>query len=172
MKFYISSGVDRKRNDLFMKENELRKNKILIVEDEEPIAKMISMNLKVAGYDVSIIYDGDEAAKCLEEIHDYDMALLDVMLPGMDGSALFEVVKKYNIPVIFLTAKDDIGSKIQGLQSGAEDYIVKPFEMLELMVRMEKVLERTKKSSEIIRILDLEINFLEHSQKKWCGDFA
>ena len=149
-----------------MKENELRKNRILIVEDEEPIAKMISMNLKVAGYDVFIIYDGEEAAKFLEENHDYDMALLDVMLPGMDGFALFEVVKKYNIPVIFLTAKDDIASKVQGLQSGAEDYIVKPFEMLELMVRMEKVLERTQKSSDIIRVLDLEINFPEHTVRK------
>ena len=113
-----------------MKENESVKNKILVVEDEEPIAKMISMNLKVEGYDVSIIYDGDEAAESLEENHDYDIVLLDVMLPGMDGFALFDVVKKYDIPVIFLTAKDDIGSKIQGLQSGAEDYIVKPFEML------------------------------------------
>lgn len=149
-----------------MQEKELGKNKILVVEDEEPIAKMISMNLKVAGYDVSIIYDGEEAANSLEEKHDYDIALLDVMLPGMDGFALFEVVKKYEIPVIFLTAKDDIGSKIQGLQSGAEDYIVKPFEMLELMVRMEKVLERTKKSSDVIRVLDLEINFLEHTVRK------
>ena len=70
------------------------------------------------------------------------------------------------IPVIFLTAKDDIGSKVQGLQSGAEDYIVKPFEMLELMVRMEKVLERTKRLGDVIRILDLEINLLEHTVRK------
>lgn len=149
-----------------MKENEARKNKILVVEDEESIAKMIAMNLKVAGYDVTIIYDGDEANRHLEKENNYDIALLDVMLPGMDGFALFEVMKRYKIPVIFLTAKDDIGSKVYGLQGGAEDYIVKPFDMLELMVRMEKVLERTKKSSDIIRILDLEINFLEHCVRK------
>ena len=79
---------------------------------------------------------------------------------------MFEIVRSYEIPVIFLTAKDDINSKIQGLQGGAEDYIVKPFDMLELMVRMEKVLERTKKLSDVIRILDVEINFLEHSVRK------
>lgn len=149
-----------------MKDNEVKQNRILIVEDEISIAKMISMNLKVAGYDVTMFHDGGEAAEGLETEHEYDIALLDVMLPGMDGFALFEVVKSYGIPAIFLTAKDDIGSKVQGLQGGAEDYIVKPFEMLELMVRMEKVLERTKKSSDVIYVLDLEINFLEHTVRK------
>lgn len=149
-----------------MKDNEGKQNRILIVEDEISIAKMISMNLKVAGYDVTMFHDGKEAAEELEAEHEYDIALLDVMLPGMDGFALFEVVKSYGIPAIFLTAKDDIASKVQGLQGGAEDYIVKPFEILELMVRMEKVLERTKKSSDVIHILDLEINFLEHTVRK------
>lgn len=141
-------------------------NRVLIVEDEISIAKMIAMNLKVAGYEPRMFHDGREAAEALEEEHDYDIALLDVMLPGMDGFALFEIVNSFEIPVIFLTAKDDINSKIQGLQGGAEDYIVKPFDMLELMVRMEKVLERTKKLGDIIRILDVEINFLEHTVRK------
>ncbi len=141
-------------------------NRVLIVEDEISIAKMIAMNLKVAGYETRMFHDGREAAEALEEEHDYDIALLDVMLPGMDGFALFEIVNSFEIPVIFLTAKDDINSKIQGLQGGAEDYIVKPFDMLELMVRMEKVLERTKKLGDIIRILDVEINFLEHTVRK------
>lgn len=144
----------------------MAQNRVLIVEDEISIAKMIAMNLKVAGYGTKMFHDGREAAKALEEEHAYDIALLDVMLPGMDGFALFEIVRSYEIPVIFLTAKDDINSKIQGLQGGAEDYIVKPFDMLELMVRMEKVLERTKKLGDVIRILDVEINFLEHSVRK------
>lgn len=144
----------------------MEQNKVLIVEDEISIAKMIAMNLKVAGYGTKIFHDGREAAEALEEEHAYDIALLDVMLPGMDGFDLFEIVRTYEIPVIFLTAKDDINSKIQGLQGGAEDYIVKPFDMLELMVRMEKVLERTKKLGDVIRILDVEINFLEHSVRK------
>lgn len=144
----------------------MSQNKVLIVEDERSIAKMIAMNLKVAGYETTMFHDGAEAAGALEEEHGYDIALLDVMLPGMDGFNLFEVIKSYDIPVIFLTAKDDINSKVQGLQGGAEDYIVKPFEMLELMVRMEKVLERTKKLSDVVRILDIEINFLEHTVRK------
>lgn len=141
-------------------------NKVLIVEDEISIAKMISMNLRVAGYDITMFHDGREAAEALRKEHAYDIALLDVMLPGMDGFALFEVVKSYEIPAIFLTAKDDIGSKVQGLQGGAEDYIVKPFEMLELMVRMEKVLDRNKKLGDILHVLDIEINLAEHTVRK------
>lgn len=144
----------------------MAQNKVLIVEDEVSIAKMIAMNLKVAGYDTTIFHNGKEAAEALEENQDYDIALLDVMLPGMDGFSLFEIVDTYRIPAIFLTAKDDINSKIQGLQGGAEDYIVKPFEMLELMVRMEKVLERTKKLSDSIRILDVEIDLQKRTVHK------
>ena len=144
----------------------MAKNRVLIVEDEIAIAKMIAMNLKVAGYDIVMFQDGKEAAESLESDHAYDMALLDIMVPGMDGLELLPVVKGYGIPVIFLTARDDIGTKVQGLRDCAEDYIVKPFEMLELMVRMEKVLERTKKNSDIIQILDLEINLAEHTVRK------
>lgn len=144
----------------------MTQGRVLIVEDEISIAKMIAMNLKVAGYDVTMFHDGGEVAEAVRENSDYDIALLDVMLPGMDGFALLDLVRTYEIPVIFLTAKDDIGSKVQGLQGGAEDYIVKPFEMLELMVRMEKVLERTKKLSDRICILDMEINLLEHTVRK------
>lgn len=141
-------------------------NRVLIVEDEISIAKMIAMNLKVANYDTVIFYDGNEAAEALTEEHDYDIAILDIMLPGMDGFALLELLKSYGIPVIFLTAKDDIGSKVQGLRDGAEDYMVKPFDMLELIVRMEKILERNNRLSDVITILDMEINFTEHTVRK------
>lgn len=138
-------------------------NRILIVEDEIAIAKMISMNLTVAGYETNMFHDGAEAERALEGDYSYDLALLDVMVPGKDGFELLEVMNRYDIPVIFLTAKDDVSSKIQGLKGGAEDYIVKPFEMLELLVRIEKVLERTNKLSNVIKILNMEINFEEHS---------
>lgn len=128
----------------------MMKNRILIVEDEEAIARMIAMNLKVANYDTTIYQDGLEAEQGLEADHSYDLALLDVMLPGKDGFALLETMKHYQIPVIFLTAKDDVGSKIQGLTGGAEDYIVKPFEILELIVRIEKVLSRTNQIPQVI----------------------
>lgn len=144
----------------------MSKNRILIVEDEEAIAKMISMNLRVANYDTQIFLDGAEAEEKLEECHDYDLALLDIMLPGADGFELLERMKQYEIPVIFLTAKDDLDSKIHGLKGGAEDYIVKPFEVLELMVRIEKVLARSNKLGNIIKILDMEINMEEHTVRK------
>lgn len=140
----------------------MNKNRILIVEDEEAIAKMISINLKVSNYDTEIFYDGEEAAQSLLQDSKYDLALLDVMLPRKDGFELLEVMKAYKIPVIFLTAKDDVSSKIQGLKGGAEDYIVKPFEILELLVRIEKVLERENKVDGKIIIDDVEINLNEH----------
>lgn len=144
----------------------MAKNRILIIEDEEAIAKMIAMNLRVANYETWIYQDGLEAELGLQEDHMYDLALLDVMLPGKNGFELLEDMKRYDIPVIFLTAKDDLDSKIQGLTGGAEDYLAKPFEILELMVRMEKVLERRNKLEPVIRILDMEINMEEHTVRK------
>ncbi len=144
----------------------MSKNRILIVEDEAAIAKMIAMNLGVSNYETQVYFDGKEAAFALEEDHAYDLALLDVMLPGMDGFELLDVMKRYGIPVIFLTAKDDLASKIQGLKGGAEDYIVKPFEVLELLVRIEKVLNRSNKLNHVIKILNMEINFEEHTVRQ------
>ena len=144
----------------------MQKTRILIVEDETAIAKMIAMNLRVANYDAVIYEDGAEAAKGLEQDHAYDLALLDVMVPGMDGFTLLPIVREYGIPVIFLTAKDDLASKIQGLKGGAEDYIVKPFEVLELLVRIEKVLARTKPEEHTLSVLNLEIDFEQHTVRQ------
>lgn len=159
---YIFSNNTVKRNGVVI----MSKNKIIVVEDEEAIAKMIAMNLRVANYETAVFYDGGVAAQSLKENHDYDLALLDVMLPGMDGFSLLEMMKSYKIPVIFLTAKDDLDSKIAGLKGGAEDYIVKPFEVLELLVRMEKVLERTNRLESCLKVLDMEINLEEHTVRQ------
>lgn len=159
---YIFSNNTVKRNGVVI----MSKNKIIVVEDEEAIAKMIAMNLRVANYETAVFYDGGAAAQSLKENHDYDLALLDVMLPGMDGFSLLEMMKSYKIPVIFLTAKDDLDSKIAGLKGGAEDYIVKPFEVLELLVRMEKVLERTNRLESCLKVLDMEINLEEHTVRQ------
>lgn len=142
------------------------KNRVLVVEDEVAIANIISLNLNVANYDVRVFHDGLEAVQSLEDDNRYDIALLDIMLPGVDGFGIMEKLKIYDVPVIFLTAKDDISSKVQGLKGGAEDYIVKPFEVLELLIRMEKVLERSNKVAKVINFLDFEINAEEHSIKK------
>ena len=140
--------------------------RILIVEDEEAIAKMIAMNLRVAGMEPVIFGDGLEAEQSLPKDHEYDLALLDVMVPGRNGFELLEAVKPYGIPALFLTAKDDLPSKLTGLTAGAEDYIVKPFEMLELLVRMDKVMERHSRSAGVLLLGELEINLREHKVRK------
>lgn len=137
-------------------------NRILVVEDDTAISELICMNLEVTGYEVVPVLDGNEVEGTLEKEEDFDLALLDIMLPGKDGFELLGVMKEHGISVIYITAKADVNSKIKGLRSGAEDYIVKPFEVLELLVRVEKVLERTGKQKEIIQVKDLEIHLSEH----------
>lgn len=133
------------------------KGKILVIEDEPAINDLICMNLEAADYVPVPFMDGDVFATHLEEKSDYDLALLDVMLPGKDGFYLLPLLQAKGIPVIFLTAKGDLASKVKGLKDGAEDYLVKPFEMLELLVRIEKVLRRTGSLKECIHIKDVTI---------------
>lgn len=141
--------------------------RILVLEDEEAIASMIAMNLRAAGMDPVVFHNGLLAQRSLGADHAFDLALLDVMVPGRNGFQLMESLQPYGIPVIFLTAKDDLNSKLTGLTGGAEDYIVKPFEVLELLVRIDKVLARTAGASgEVLRVLDMEINLGEHQVRK------
>lgn len=136
--------------------------RILVLEDEEAIANMIAMNLRIAGLEPVIFHDGLEAERSLSVSHAYDLAILDVMVPGRSGFEVLESLKPYGIPAIFLTAKDDLNSKLAGLTGGAEDYMVKPFEVLELLARVDKVLARSGRGERVIRVLDLEINQEEH----------
>ncbi len=126
-------------------------NRILIVEDDADISDVVAMNLQYSGYDFVAIDDGEKAAALLEQDDAFDLAILDIMLPGLDGFALQELMQKRRIPVLFLTAKTDVLSKIKGLRDGAEDYLVKPFEVLELLVRIEKILARTGKLNQTLR---------------------
>ena len=132
--------------------------KILVIEDEAAINDLICMNLEIAGYCPVPFFDGIKVSRHLERDSKYDLALLDIMLPGKDGFALLKELKSHEIPVIYLTAKGDLSSKVKGLKSGAEDYLVKPFEMLELLARMENVLKRHGgKEDEEIHIKDVVI---------------
>lgn len=133
-------------------------NRILIVEDDGAIADSIMLNLKYVGYEYMAFEDGQAAADHLRRDHGFDLALLDIMLPGLDGFSLFSVVEQYNIPVIYMTAKTDSESEVRGLREGAEDYIVKPFDMVTLLVRMEKVLARSGKLNQVYRCLDLVLD--------------
>lgn len=131
--------------------------KILIAEDEEPIANLIRMNLKKAGYACECAYDGQEAADRMEEGH-YDLLLLDIMLPKINGYELMEYAKSIQLPVIFITAMDSTENKVKGLKMGAEDYLAKPFEIVELMARVEAVLRRCNKIGRMLHILDVDID--------------
>ena len=142
------------------------KARILVIEDEIAINDLLCMNLEVTGYETVSCLDGNEASDTIRQDHNFQCALVDIMLPGKDGYALLPELKRFGIPVIFLTAKADLSSKVKGLKEGAEDYIVKPFEMLEVMVRLEKVLERHGSTQEQLQIDDVIIDTVSHTVTK------
>jgi len=121
--------------------------KILIVEDEIAISSFIEKGLTSAGYLCRCAYDGLTAADLIEQ-EPFDLILLDVMLPGADGFELMDMIRPMNIPVIFITAKSAVSDRVKGLKLGADDYLVKPFELIELEARMEAVLRRHHKGSD------------------------
>lgn len=131
--------------------------KILIVEDEKPISDLIKLNLVGAGYQCECAYDGIEAADKLEEAQ-YDLVLLDVMLPGADGYEVMDYIRPGGTPVIFLTARTEVQERVRGLRAGADDYLGKPFEIVELLARVETVLRRYHKTEDILRAGDVEID--------------
>lgn len=130
--------------------------KILIVEDEKPIAKLIDWNLTGCGYRCQTVGDGLEAADLIER-NSYDLILLDVMLPGANGYELMEQIRPTGTPVIFITARRSVEDRVCGLRSGADDYLVKPFEIVELIARVESVLRRAGKTEERYVIGDVVV---------------
>ena len=132
--------------------------RILIAEDEPAISKMLCMNLGLMGYETVAKLDGRQVLDYLEGGGSADLALVDVMMPKIDGFQLLAPLNEHGIPVIFLTARGDLEAKLRGLTGGAEDYIVKPFEMMELLVRMEKVLERHGKTETHFQLGDVAID--------------
>lgn len=132
-------------------------NHILIVEDEKPISNLIRISLKRAGHSCDCAYDGVEALNFLEKQY-YDLILLDIMLPQIDGFSLMEYIRPMGIPVIFITAMNGVSDRVKGLRMGAEDYIVKPFEVLELLARVDVVLRRYSKTIHRIEIGGITID--------------
>lgn len=139
--------------------------RILIVEDEKPISDLIRMNLFEAGYFCDCAFDGMTAVNMLDE-NEYDLILLDILLPEVDGYEVMEYVKPLDIPVIFLTAKASVDDRVKGLKLGADDYLVKPFEIIELLARVEAVLRRYNLSQSIIEIGSLTIDTKARTVKK------
>ena len=139
--------------------------RILIVEDEKAISDLIRMNLFEAGYFCDCAFDGMTAVNMLDE-NEYDLILLDILLPEVDGYEVMEYVKPLDIPVIFLTAKASVDDRVKGLKLGADDYLVKPFEIIELLARVEAVLRRYNLSQSIIEIGGLTVDTKARTVKK------
>lgn len=140
-------------------------NRILIIDDERPIANLIEMNLSSAGYLCRCAYDGDEAIALIDS-EPFDLILLDVMLPRVDGYELMEYIRPLGIPVIFLTAKNNVADRVYGLKLGADDYLTKPFEIIELLARVEAVLRRYHKTEQSVSVHDVEIDTLSRTVRQ------
>lgn len=132
---------------------------ILIVEDEPSINELIRRNLSLTGHHCTQAFDGLSAIELLEN-RKFDLLVLDIMLPGLDGYQVFE--RASGTPVIFLTAKSELTDKLKGLAMGADDYITKPFQMLELTARVEAVLRRTKKTEAVFTLGSMKCDFDGH----------
>ncbi len=132
--------------------------RILVVDDEKTITDLVGIYLRNEGFDVTLVYNGADAARLILE-REFDLAVLDIMLPDVDGFELLRTIRaERTYPVIMLTARDGQSDKIEGLTLGADDYMVKPFDVLELLARVEGVLRRHGKLQTVIQVGDLEIN--------------
>ena len=132
-------------------------NRILIVEDEATIARLMEVSLLRAGYDCTVANDGLTAADLIAE-NDFDIALLDIMLPGLDGYELLDYLRPLGTPVIFITGKTATKDRVRGLQLGADDYLVKPFEVEELLARVGAVLRRTGRGGQTLQAFDVTLD--------------
>ncbi len=131
--------------------------KILIVDDEKPICDLIDINLSAAGYRCKSVQDGLSAIDLIES-EKFDLILLDIMLPGADGFDIMEYIRPLQVPVIFITAKNNVRDKVKGLKLGAEDYLVKPFDVVELVARVEVVLRRFHKTDSLLTAGDVTVD--------------
>ena len=145
--------------------------KILVAEDEEAIGNLIKKNLVKAGYQCFLATDGVMAADMMMN-DSFDLVLLDIMLPGIDGYELLDYAKKLGFPVIFLTALGSTENKVKGLKRGADDYMSKPFEIVELLARVEAVLRRYNKVSTMLEVHDIVIDTASRTVKRGEEEIA
>ena len=139
--------------------------KILVVDDEKPICDLIDLNLSASGYQCRTVQDGLEALNIIES-EPFDWILLDIMLPGADGYDIMEYIRPMGIPVIFITAKHEVRDRVKGLKLGADDYLVKPFDVVELVARVEAVLRRYNKTDQILTAGDVSVDVEAHRVTK------
>lgn len=142
--------------------------RILVVEDEKKLASFIKRGLKEKGYAVDVAFNGDDGLYQAEE-NPYDLIVLDVMLPGKDGLFICRQLRKKNIdvPVLMLTARDDVEDKVLGLDSGADDYLTKPFHFVEFLARVRALVRRKDGNKNTkLRVADLELDQITHEVKR------
>lgn len=137
-------------------------DRILLVEDNESINYLVKSSLEAVGYTCIPAADGEEAADLVEQ-EEFDLAIVDIMLPKIDGYELIRYFQEFQLPVIFLTAKDSLQDKVKGLQLGADDYIAKPFEIVELLARVEAVLRRLKGTRKQLIFGEIELSASAHT---------
>ena len=131
--------------------------KVLIVDDEKPICDLIDLNLSASGYHCTSVQDGAEALRLIENQF-FDLILLDIMLPGVDGYDIMSYIRPMDIPVIFITARHEVKDRVKGLRLGADDYLVKPFDVVELVARVEAVLRRYNKTEQLLSAGDVTVD--------------
>lgn len=139
--------------------------KILIVDDEKPICDLIDLNLSATGYHCTAVQDGLEALDIIER-ESFDLILLDIMLPGADGYDIMEYIRPLGVPVIFITARHEVKDRVKGLKLGADDYLVKPFDVVELVARVEAVLRRYNKTEQQLTAEDVVVDMEAHRVTK------
>ena len=140
--------------------------RVLVVEDEASIREMVALNLKMAGWEVVEAPSAERALELMHSGEHCDAALLDIMLPGLDGYALLECLRPQGVPVIFITAKSAVKDRVQGLRLGADDYITKPFAAEELVARMETVLRRTGRGGRELCAYDVVLDTVNHTARQ------
>ena len=131
--------------------------KILVVDDEKSICDLIDLNLSASGYHCQSVQNGLDAIDLIEK-ENFDIILLDIMLPGADGYDVMEYIRPLKIPVIFITAKHEVKDRVKGLKLGADDYLVKPFDVVELIARVEAVLRRYNKTEKLLAAGDVVVD--------------
>ncbi len=142
--------------------------RILLAEDELRIAEHLKAGLRAEGFSVDVAHDGDEALWMAQE-NPYDVLLMDVMLPGRDGLTVVRQLRRKGLaaPVIFLTARGDVEDKVRGLDAGGDDYIVKPFFLIELLARLRAIMRRQRSSvNNVLRVEDLELDLLSRCARR------
>ena len=142
--------------------------RILVVEDEHKLAAVVRRGLEEHGYAVDVAYDGNDAL-AMAEVEPYDLIVLDIMLPGIDGITVCQRLRaaRKNMPVLMLTARDTVDDRVAGLDSGADDYLVKPFAFRELLARVRALLRRDGFSRDpVLSVGDLEVDTVSHEVRR------